>query len=157
MNQIIFREKDWQELEQYLSRRKDVESGVYALSKTSMSDTTNKFLVIRLIIPNASDYLKRTSVRVAFRPEFTENVFQQCEAVRGHLLDIHTHPWSADVNFSGVDDHEAIHTKVPYLNKYLPDIMIGFIVFGKSLAIARARFWDKKTNRLSQIDRITVI
>lgn len=157
MNQIVFRQRDWEELEQYLCGRNDVESGVYAVFKTSVSSSANKFLVTRVVIPKEHDYLKRTAVRVAFRPEFTERTFRVCEATRGHLLDIHTHPWSDEVDFSSIDDHEATRTKVPYMNKYLPETMISFIVFGKSPGIAKARFWDKKTNKLSPIDRIIVI
>lgn len=157
MNQVIFRESDWVKLEQYLSEREDVESAVYAVFKISKSNGVSKFLVTRLIIPKANDYLKRTSVRVAFSPEFTERVFQQCENTRGHLLDIHTHPWATEVDFSSVDDHETTSTKVPYMRRYLPDTMIGFVVFGRSPVIARARFWSKQANKLSHIDRIVII
>ena len=157
MKQIIFRERDWQELESYLTKRNDVESGAYAVFKTSMSNSTKKLLVNHVIIPADKDYLKRSSASVAFTPDFTERAFQQCETTRGHLLDIHTHPWSGEVSFSSVDNHEAEHTKVPYMRKYLPEIMIAFIVFGKSPAIVRARFWDKTQNKLSEIDRIVVI
>ncbi|MCP4603461.1 MAG: hypothetical protein GY847_23575 [Proteobacteria bacterium] len=157
MNQIVFRESDWTKLECYLSKRNDVESGVFAVFKTSISNSSNKFLVTQTVVPKDDDYLQRTSVRIAFTPEFTERAFLQCEAARGHLLDIHTHPWSKDVDFSSVDDHEAVQTKVSYMNRYLPETMIGFVVFGKSPVIARARFWDKRTEGLSPIDRIIVI
>lgn len=109
------------------------------------------------MIPNDVDYHGRTSVRVAFTPEFTEAAFQQCENTGGHLLDIHTHPWSTDVEFSSIDDREARQTKVPYLTKYLPETMIGFVVFGQSSTIVRARFQDKAANSLLNIDRIIVI
>lgn len=157
MKQIIFRERDWQELESYLTKRNDVESGTYAVFKTSVSNSTIKLLVNHVIIPENRDYFKRSPASVAFTPDFTERAFQQCETTRGHLLDIHTHPWSTDVNFSSVDNREAEYTKVPYMRKYLPEIIIAFIVFGESPAIVRARFWDKTQNRLSEIDRIVVI
>jgi len=157
MNQIIIRESHWQELTKYLLNGQDEESGVYAVFKTSVGDDLRKFLVTQIMIPNDVDYLGRTSVRVAFTPEFTEKAFQQCEKAGGHLLDIHTHPWSTDVEFSSIDDREAEHTKVPYLTKYLPETMIGFVVFGSSDTIVRARFWDKTANRLVDIDRIMVI
>lgn len=157
MNQIIFKKKDWEELEYYLAERKDVESGIYAMFKSSISDNSRKFLATQIIIPDDNDYYKRSSVSVAFKPEFTEKAFQQCEITSGHLLDIHTHPWSSQVNFSSTDDHEATHTKIPYMNRYLPKTLIGFIVFGNTPLIAKARFWDKTSNRLSYIDRIVVI
>ena len=157
MNQIVFKEKDWKELEYYLTERNDVESGIYAMFKTSLSNNSKRFLVTQIIIPDDNDYYKRSSVSVAFKPEFTEKAFQQCEITNGHLLDIHTHPWSSQVNFSSTDDHEAAQTKIPYMNKYLPKTLIAFIVFGKSPVIAEARFWDKASNKLSYINRIVVI
>lgn len=157
MKQIIFRERDWQELKCYLTKRNDVESGAYAVFRTSVSNSTIKLLVNNVIIPADKDYLKRSPASVAFTPDFTERTFEQCETTRGHLLDIHTHPWSNEVNFSSVDNHEAEHTKIPYMRRYLPETMIAFIVFGTSPAIAKARYWDKTQNRLSEIDRIVVI
>jgi hypothetical protein len=157
MKQVIFKEKDWKTLETYLTPRNDVESGSYAVFKASCCNGSIKFLVNQVIIPKDSDYLKRSPVVVAFTSDFTEMAFQQCERIHGHLLDIHTHPWSKIVNFSPIDDGEARETKVPYLGKYLPNTQVAFIVFGESSLIARARFWDKPGNHLSPIDRIMVI
>lgn len=157
MTQIVLTDKDWAELTQHLTSRSDVESGAYAIFKTSMSKNHQKILVTQTMIPRTKDYYKRTATSVAFKPEFTEKAFQICEATKGHLLDIHTHPWASVVNFSHIDDREAINTKVPYLLKYLPETMIAFIVLGRSPLIAKARFWDKSLNFLSSIDRIVVI
>jgi len=157
MIQIIFRKTDWEKLARHLMSRKDVESGSYAVYKTSILNSCQKLLVLRILIPEDKDYFVRTPVRVSFTPEFTEKAFRLCETSNGHLLDIHTHPWSSKVNFSLIDDGEARHTKVPYLTKYLPGTNIAFIVFGNTLEIAKARFWNNPVNALSGIDRIIVI
>ena len=157
MNQIVFRESHWRLLEHYMTQRTDVESGAYAVFKTSRIDKSQKLLVTEILIPEAKDYLKRTSVRVAFTPEFTEKAFRKCELNRGHLLDIHNHPWSNEVNFSPIDDHEAEHTKIPYVNKYVPDIMIAFLVFGESMVTAKSRSWDKPRSRMSDVCKIVVV
>jgi len=157
MNQIIVKKKDWLRLINSLYNRHDIESGVYAIFKTSSSINSKKLLVTQIIIPRDKDYHERSAARIAFTPEFTERAFKICETTRGHLLDIHTHPWSKEVNFSPVDDREVIKTKLPYMNKYLPETQIAFIVFGSNENIAKARFWDKEKNRLLDIDRIVVI
>lgn len=141
----------------HLSSRTDVESGAYAVFKISERDDCIKFLVTSVLIPNERDYLNRTSVGVSLTPKFTEKALQICELTQSHLLDLHNHPWASDVNFSGIDDREAIHTKVPYLAKYLPKTKIAFIVFGKSPMIAKARFWHKPATDLIEIERILVI
>ncbi len=156
MNQIIFTNKDWQEMTRYLMKRSDVESGAYSIYKTSFGPNNHKFLVTRTIIPEDKDYLKRSPVCVAFKPEFTEKALQMCEATNGHLLDLHTHPWASDVNFSSIDDREARLRKVPYMLRYVPVTNIAFVVLGKSPTVAKARFWDKSANRLTNIDRILV-
>jgi len=153
----MVKKKEWLRLTNSLYNRHDIESGVYAIFKTSSCINSKKLLVTQVIIPEDKDYHKRSAARVAFTPEFTEKAFKICEANRGHLMDIHTHPWSGNVNFSPVDDREAIKTKLPYMNRYLPETLIAFIVFGSNENIAKARFWDKEKNRLLDINRIVVI
>ena len=155
--QIIFKESDWGKLTRYLSRNPDLESGAYAIFKTSTNPGTVRFLVNRIVIPGDCDYHKRSGATVAFTAGFTEVAFQACEKINGHLLDIHTHPWSEQVQFSGIDDHEAKRTKAPYMAKYLPGMMIAFIVFGMSTSIVRARFWDNGRSCLQSISRIIVL
>ncbi len=157
MKQIIIRARDWDMLEYYLSKRNDVESGVYTIFKTSICNDSVKFLITQIMIPQDKDYYKRSSASVAFTPEFTEKAFQLCEETNGHFLDIHTHPWASKVDFSPIDDNEAKKTKIPYMDEYLPKTKIAFIVFGKTSICAKARYWDKSAKRLSDIDRIVVI
>jgi len=89
MKQIMVRNKDWGDLENYLSKRNDVESGAYAIFKTSICNKSVKFLITQIMIPQEKDYYKRSPASVAFTPEFTEKVFQLCEKTNGHFLDIH--------------------------------------------------------------------
>ena len=95
--QIIFKESDWEKLSQYLLKKPDIESGTYAIFKTSANTSKIKFLVNKIIIPRDRDYHKRSATAVAFTSGFTESAFQACEKINGHLLDIHTHPWSDQV------------------------------------------------------------
>lgn len=155
--QIYFRNSDWERLTAHLSRNPELESGAYAVFKKSSNPSTIRFLVNRIMIPDDSHYYKRTPGAVAFTASFTEGAFQLCEQSRGHLLDIHTHPWSEQVQFSGIDDHEAERTKIPYMAKYLPDTKIAFIVIGKTSNIVRARYWEKGRRCLHSISRIVVI
>lgn len=157
MKQIIFREKDWRRLTDYLLERKDVESGAYGVFKISSCNDCIKFLVREILIPGDKDYYRRTAAAVAISPEFTEAVFKRCEIGRCNFLDIHTHPWSSQVEFSGIDDREAAQVKIPYLNRYLPKTEIAFIVLGESPQIARARYYDQLNKRITDIDRISVI
>lgn len=157
MNQIIFRKKDWDQLHNYLTIRSDVESGAYAIISTADYDSSTKFLVNQILIPQDSDYVRRTATAVAFSPAFTELAFQQCEVKQRHLFDIHTHPWSEAVEFSSIDSHEALHTKIPYMHMYVPGTRIAFAVFGNSPQNAQTRFWDTSQGMLLGIARIIVI
>jgi len=157
MNQIVFKTSDWLNLNNYMSLRSDVESGAYAIYKSSNYNDSKKLLVTQVLIPMDEDYYKRSSACVAFSPGFTEKALQQCDLTGGNLLDIHNHPWSTNVNFSHIDDNEAKQIKIPYIIKYMPNNTIAFIVFGKSLINAQARFWDKTKNRISDIDRLLIV
>jgi len=157
MKQVVIKSKDWKKLEEYFAQRNDIESGAYGIFKVSIADSSIKFLLSKLIIPNDDDYYKRSPVAVAFKPEFTEKTFQIIDETAGHFLDIHNHPWSERVDFSSIDDSEAEKTKIPYFDKYLPETRIAFIVFGKTTTYVKARYWDKSTNQLIGIDRIVVL
>lgn len=157
MNQIVFRKKEWKQLQSYLTIRSDVESGAYAIISTADGDSSTKFLVNQILIPQDSDYIRRTATAVAFSPVFTERAFQQCEVEQRHLFDIHTHPWSKVVEFSSIDNHEALDTKIPYMHMYVAGTRIVFAVFGDSPQNVQARFWDTSRGVLLDIARIIVI
>ena len=157
MKQIVFQRKDWLELCSYLSQRNDVETAAYAVFKISSHEGALKLLVTKVLVPNEKDYHCRTSIRVAFKAEFTERVFQFCEGSNGHLLDIHTHPFSEYPDFSAIDDTEAGRTKVPYMAQYLPNMRIAFIVLGKTMVKGKARYWDIENSKLADIDRIAIV
>ena len=157
MNQIIFTTGDCNKLKNHLFAKLDIETGAYGVYKISRGDNSIKVLVNKILLPEDSDYHKRSSAHVAFSPKFTENAIVECENSSGHLLDIHTHPWSEQVSFSSVDDNEAVKTKIPYFAQYVRNTQVAFIVFGKNEDIIQARFWDMTINRLTPIDRIVVI
>jgi len=156
-SKVVFKYNDWRKLTDDLFRNKRFETALFAFYKESISQDVHRLLVNGLLIPEKDDYLKRTSSRVSFKPEFTEKALKICERDGFNLLDIHTHPWSNDVNFSGIDDREAMNTKIPYLEKYLKDILIAFLVFGGDYKSIRARFWDKGERKLSEIQKVIVI
>jgi hypothetical protein len=114
-------------------------------------------LVQAIRIPKDSDYESRSSGFVSLKPEFMESNHRMCEHHNLNLLDIHTHPWSEQVNFSPIDDREALDTKIPYLIKYVPGVTIAFIVFGKSFEHASARYWDNTEKELSPIENLIII
>lgn len=157
MNQIIFKYSDWETLTSSLYEDTSLESYAYGFYKRSTSRGTVKLLVIRVFIPKRSDYLARTSSLVSLKPEFTEKAFQICEKENLHLLDIHTHPWSESIQFSSIDDREALNTKIPYQIENVPGVQIAFMVIGKQSDIISARLWDGSDLELEPVDKITIV
>ncbi|MEZ5357188.1 MAG: hypothetical protein R3F48_00065 [Candidatus Zixiibacteriota bacterium] len=157
MKQIVFRKRDWENLTNYLLKNRSLETGAYALYRISQGIEFYKVLVEEVIIPEKLDFYRRSSHAVAFTPEFTEKTIQACEKRLCSLLDIHTHPWSKEVNFSTIDDTEALNTKIPYFHKFVNETGLAFIVFGENSRIVKARFWGGEKKELINIDRIRLI
>ncbi len=156
-NQIIFKQQDWDILNKSLYETNKLESGLYGFYKESTTASSHKILVNDILIPKISDYHKRHASYVAFKSDFTIQALQYCMKNNCHLLDLHTHPWSSDVNFSSIDDNEAIHTKIPYLKQHVKGVKISFIVLGKNSQIAKARMWETESDRLQSIYKIVIV
>ncbi len=156
-NQIIFKQQDWDVLKKSLYETRELESALYGFYKESTTDSSHKILVNDILIPTRSDYHKRERSYVAFKSDFTIQALKYCMDNNCHLLDIHTHPWSSDVNFSSIDDNEAKRTKIPYLKQYVKNVKISFIVLGKNSQIAKARMWATKSDKLQSIHKIVIV
>ena len=154
---VIIKKNDFDVLNEHLYKNRNLESGAIAFFNKSEGDNKVKLLISKLRIPKEDDYLDRTPSAISLKPEFVELCHSLCESENLHLLDIHTHPWSSSVEFSPIDDREAIKTKIPYLEKYVPNTAIAFIVFGNDISIASARYWDLNSKEMIPISDITVI
>lgn len=154
---VVFKESAYIKLCDYLLQNRELESMAMGFYKTSNCSSILKLLVREVILPKPSDYFQQSRALVSLSPEFMESCFQHCEKHSYHLLDIHTHPWSQQVSFSGIDDREALKKKIPYHEKYLPNIALGFLLVGNTPTSVRARVWDKTSGQLFDIPKIILI
>lgn len=134
-----------------------LETMAMAFFRISCCSNKTKLLVKEILLPKKDDYLDQSGGHVSLAAEFMERCFEYCEAHQCHLVDIHTHPWSKKVAFSGIDDREALGKKIPYMEKYVADAQIAFIVFGLDSTIAKARIWDKERRELQAVRRIVIL
>lgn len=154
---LIIKTSTYSDLSKHLFETKAAEAMAMAFFRISHCSDKTKLLVKEILIPTKGDYLDRSAGHVSLQPEFMEQCFQYCEDHCCHLLDIHTHPWSETVTFSGIDDQEALDKKVPYMERYVADTKIAFMVFGLNPFIIKARIWDKETRELQPITRIVIL
>ena len=154
---LIIKTSTYSDLSRHLFETRTVETMAMAFFRISHCCDKTKLLVKEIRIPTEEDYLDRSAGHVSLRSEFMEQCFQYCEQHCCHLLDIHTHPWSEKVTFSGIDDQEALHKKVPYMEKHVADTQIAFIVFGLNSSIAKARIWDNEKGELQPIMGIVIL
>ena len=108
-------------------------------------------------IPSLADYEIRSPARVRLKSGFLEKCFKRCAKERLSLLDIHTHPWQTDVDFSGIDDHEARYVKGPYLRSYLPGVQLAYIVHGKKPDFLSARTWSDQERSFGLITKVMIL
>lgn len=142
---------------EHLFETRSTERMATAFFHTSQSLSVLKLLVRKVRVPREQDYLRRDAGFVSLEPDYMEQCLQHCEEHRCSLLDIHTHPWSELVSFSAIDDREAREVKIPYMEKYLPETSIAFMVLGRNPEVVQARIWDRKVRELLLIPRIVVL
>jgi hypothetical protein len=155
--EIIIKRSTYCALSSHLFGTKDLETMAMGFFRISCCSNKTKLLVKEILLPKKEDYLDQSGGHVSLRAEFMERCFVYCETHFCHLVDIHTHPWSKKVAFSGIDDREAIGKKIPHIEKYVADTQIAFIVFGLNSTIAKARIWDKKRRELRAVRRIIIL
>lgn len=155
---LRIRERDFAKLAAHLNLNREVETAAMGFHLMSESRDRVTFLVQEILLPEKDDYHHRSIGGVSLKPALAERCHQKCEQNNWHLLDIHTHPWADHkVAFSGIDDDQAMNTKIPYLKRYVPGTRIAFLVFGKNPGIVRGRYWDGVNHCLSPIHRIVVL
>lgn len=155
--EIIFKGIDWELTKEILAPGGDNESSIVLFVKEVKSSNLRRYLVVDAYTPNESDLPIRNAGYVKLGPEFMETCFQKCENEALHMIDAHSHPFSDQPSFSGIDDHEDSKVKGPYFDNYLPKTELLFIVCGKNPDRLDARMWDKETHSLTQIDLVKII
>jgi len=154
---VVIQDYHFELLVQYLFARNDIESGALAFYNSSELGTAVKLLIKAVEIPTEADYLRRSATEVSFTPEFAEKCHCTCEQNQWSIMDIHTHPMSTRLEFSAIDDAEALDTKIPYLKQYVKGTRIAFLVFGSIPKLVQGRFWSGEEATLDPISRLLVI
>lgn len=154
---IIFKKADFNKLCEHLFSTRELEAMAVAFFSVSQSPRRTKLLVRGLSIPRDEDYSERSAYYVALGAEFMEQCFCRCEETETHVMDIHTHPWSDTPDFSSIDDSEALVTKVPYLNKWLPETRIAFALLGSDASRIAARLWNEAAGDFESVSKIYII
>lgn len=154
---IVFRQSDFDKITDHLYADTSCEAMAIAFFRKVRTGASERLLVGGVEIPSKADYEIRSPARVGLKSGFLEKCFKRCEKEKLHLLDIHTHPWQTDVDFSGIDDHEARHVKGPYLRTYLPGVQVVYIVHGKESGFLSARTWNYQERSFGLIAKIMIL
>jgi hypothetical protein len=162
MKEIVFPdEEQWEQLVKFITKDKDtikMETAAIALAKLSSDADHTRLIVKKLLLPEKSDYLRRSAVNVCFSPKFMEKIYSECIQHNLHVVDVHDHYFEdEDVHFSRFDDDEQNLRWGPYVNRWFKNLRVGFVVFGKNPENLDARLWIREKNTVEPVDKLKII
>ncbi len=150
---IIFRQHDYDALQNHLFADTTREQGAILLAATGTTSSALRIMVHDVLPLVAADYLVHESDRLVIAPDTLARAMKRAGRAHLSLVLVHTHPGAEDrVDFSEVDDEgeERLFRVVDHRLPYAPH---ASMVFGWN--IAAGRVWEQGS--ASSIDRIIVV
>lgn len=112
-------------------------------------------LLVREVIPVPSEgLLYQGPCRLGIAPDFMMPVIKRCRCKGLSLIDVHSHPGSGSVGFSGVDD-AGDSRLLPKIQQRIPGRDHASIVMNRDSAVAR--LWRAGEAGPEAVDRIVVV
>lgn len=139
------------ELIDYILSTKDVETHCFLFGGFSKT----KITVGRLWKTPYAMYTCRSSVKVELKREYIIKALEYARKNKFALIDVHSHPWMEEVNFSSVDDEYGLKNARWIEQKYkegvFPKVPWGMMVISGGKRI-KARIYDFSTDSFIPAD-----
>lgn len=145
----------WQQLEQVLLQRRDIESKCFLLCKAIEHGSDVALLVCDIVPVPDKSYQHRSAGLVVVRREFVHKLLVQCAESNLCLVEAHTHPWGASVRFSSID-MGSDPKKFAATQSMSPPFRHAALVFGGDMSFD-GHLWDYRRQRLVPVDRLKII
>ena len=154
MVEVRFTGVQWTYLQQALSDPW-LESKAFLLGTTAQSEDGDLvFYTTEIVACLDEHYETRTSASVVIKREYVHGLLTKCEATGQSLIDVHTHPWQSEAEFSTIDIQRDLQ-KFQATEPMYPPFRHGSIVFGKEMNF-QGVFYHPAGKKTLPVDRIKI-
>jgi len=156
-NIIRFATEDFNVLINHLAKSGEDESFIFSLFSKAQSSDCTIYICKQLLLPDDNELKNQSCVSIEPDQKYQATAYRLAYDQGLSIIDTHTHPFTSNAHFSGIDDSYGIKN-AKYIAKNFPEkTTMGMIVFGKGFDNFEARIWNKKKKRFDPINRIEVL
>ncbi len=156
-NTIRFTTEDFNVLTNHLAKSGEDESFVFSLFSKSQSEDCTIYICKQLLLPDDNELKNQSRVSIEPDQKYQAIAYGLAYDQGLSIIDTHTHPFSSDAHFSGIDDSYGI-ANAEYIAKNFPEkTTMGMIVFGKGFDNFEARIWNREKGKFEPVNRIEVL
>ena len=154
-NIIRFTTEDFNVLTKHLSKSGEDESFIFSLFSKAQSPDCTIYICKQLLLPDDNELKNQSCVSIEPDQKYQALAYglayDQCLSI----IDTHTHPFSSNAHFSGIDDSYGTKNAKYIADNFPENTTMGMIVFGKGFDNFEARIWNK--GKFEQVKRIEVL
>ena len=156
LNTIRFCTEDFNALTAHLEMAGEDESFVYTLCSRTPVGKTDIYICKQIILPGKGELEDQSHVSVKPERQYQTVAYGLAHDQGLSLVDVHTHMFSDNARFSGIDDHHGtINAK--YIGDHFPESStMGMIVLGRGFDNFEARIWNRDKARFEPVHRIEI-
>jgi len=156
-NIIRFATEDFNTLINHLAKSGEDESFIFSLFSKARSQDCTIYICKQLLMPDDNELKNQSCVSIEPDQKYQAIAYGLAYDQGLSIFDTHTHPFSSDAHFSGIDDDHGIEN-AKYIAKNFPEnTTMGMIVFGKGFNNFQARIWNRETKEFEPVNRIEVL
>lgn len=152
---IRFSTGDFSVLVKHLEKSGEDESFVYGLFSKAQSQDCTIYICKQLLLPDDNELKNQSRVSIEPDRKYQAITYGLAYDQGLSIFDTHTHPFSSNARFSGIDDSYGIQN-AKYIAENFPEkTTMGMIVLGNGFDNFEARVWSK--GKFEPVNRIEVL
>lgn len=156
-NVLRFSTEDFNAIQQHLAKVGEDESFIYGLFSKAKGRECTIYICSKLLIPDQQQLQEQSCVSIAPSREYQAVTYGLAYELGLSVVDIHTHPFTQNARFSGIDMHHGT-ANATYIAEHFPDCStMGMLVLGKGFDNFQAQIWNKRTKRFDLIHRVEIL
>lgn len=156
-NTIRFVTEDFTTLINHLAKAGEDESFVYGLFSKAQVPNSTIYICKQLLLPDDNELKNQSCVSIEPDQKYQAVAYGLAYDQNLSIIDTHTHPFSSDARFSGIDDSYGIKNARYIAENFPESTMMGMIVFGQGFDNFEARIWNREKGEFEPVNRIEVL
>ncbi len=154
---IRFSRPDFEIKKKHLSKSGKDESFLYGLFSKAKGHDNDIYICKQLILPDDNELKNQSPVSIEPDQKYQSVAYSLAYGQGLTIIDSHTHPFSQNAGFSGIDNHHGTKN-AKYISENFPEsTTMGMIVFGEGFDNFEAQIWNRKKRKFESVNRIEIL